>query len=170
MITVDESAKVQIWPSVNGTLSLSTTPRTQRMSDKINFATLIDSIIWTAAGPNSKQNLRTPVVRLYVPTRPEAFNFSSRPAIMPDGTSYISPSAVTGGAKVPLRPGSVYLSHESGHISCWDEETGTHQSTLRIASGAITCVLGVLKHLWVGFKTGTISESPTLTIALMSIS
>ncbi|EGG01434.1 uncharacterized protein MELLADRAFT_117813 [Melampsora larici-populina 98AG31] len=167
MCTLDETAKVQIWtnpisPKIG--VKISGTARAQRVADKTNFAAMLSHQLWTSSGPSGSKSAstlaqRSPSIRVYDPDPTQAWTVTPRPLSIPDNGSTIG--AVSAGAVIPSTPSIVYLGHETGHVSIWnnkEEKNGGvgFKKLIKISNYQITALEGVTKYLWAGFRTGNV--------------
>lgn len=166
--TVDECGKTQIWTTSDPTAppSLSSQPRTQRMTDKHTFVYAAGTQLWSAQGPHRHHAgvaARSPSIRVYDVSADSAFNTTPRPMYLPESAGLVG--AVLAGTTIPSQPNLLYLAHDSGHVSLWERDSSVCVTTLRISNYAITALEGVLGNLWTGNREGVIhvydvTESP----------
>ncbi|KIK55840.1 hypothetical protein GYMLUDRAFT_87502 [Collybiopsis luxurians FD-317 M1] len=162
MVSIDEVGKVLIWSpdSATGEIQLlHHTPRVIRITDKLDFAQIINGVLWTAG--RSEQHgagttLKVPIIRLYDLFQPTKTLGRS---IMPNERA----GPVTSAAKIPKCPGYLYIGHEEGYISIWSldgDGGGQHPKCLevmKVASTDVTSMEGIHDKLWVGGRNGLIT-------------
>ncbi|KAG0144311.1 hypothetical protein CROQUDRAFT_47506 [Cronartium quercuum f. sp. fusiforme G11] len=175
MISLDESSKVQIWNTSanNSTVRISGQSRAQRVTEKIGFSDILGGLIWTSTGPSGSKlssNLaqRSPSIRVYDPNPTQAWTVTPRPLTITNHTSLIIGS-VSSGTIIPNSPKIIYLGHETGHISIWNQNQNpegckiSFNKLIKISNYQITALVGITKYIWAGFKTGQIYVyEPTL--------
>jgi hypothetical protein len=157
MATLDETGKLQLWP----TGDLTALPRTQRLAgtgnggDKTSaggYSAVLGTQLWTASRPSG--TLRSPSVRVYdLSADGGAFNVTTRPATT-SSDGGVGVGGVTAACVLPSRPNKAYLAHETGHISIWDRASGTCEQLVKVSTFQITVLVGVGRQLWAGYRTG----------------
>lgn len=170
MISVDESGKVNVWGNAHSGSrpSLADPPQTFRFGERPVYIGLVGTEIWTAYGslaqagntaPLSASNMpgRGPSVRVWDPTGDRVWAITPKP--VPAGESSNRPSLgnVTASAIVPENEGFVYLAHDNGCVSIWDRQTHECVKVQRVSTYAITCLAGIGRLLWMGFRNGFIN-------------
>lgn len=159
MITLDEGGKMLVFsPGEDGEdISLQyTQPRIVRVTEKSDFAKLLDGKLWTAARTEhqSHGHQRCPIIRVY-----DIFNpaVTTGRSLLP--TEHVG--SVTSATIVPSQQDFVYIGHEEGYISVWSLRTGDDYprciEIVRVASSDVLCVEGVNDRLWAGARNGMIS-------------
>lgn len=162
MVTVDESGKVLVWPERGGlAASLSDTPVQQRLPAQQTWTAMVGDELWSSSGPTTKAgstavSMRSPQIRLFDPTgsRDGPFSLLTRPLVTPESAGYIG--AVTAHAIVPDYQNLLFLGHDNGYISVWDQSTYACTQVQRVSPGAVSALTGVRRFVWAGFRTGFI--------------
>ncbi|KAK7053763.1 IPPc domain-containing protein [Favolaschia claudopus] len=153
MATLDDAGKTLLFtPEDSEDIQLAfTPPRIVRITEKQDFAQMIDGKLWTATRAElhgaRMQTIR--VFDLFFPGAPGR-------AVMP-----LEPvGAITDATMLPSTPGIVYLGHEAGSVSLWKvEDDGWPRciEVVRVSTSDVLCVEGVNNRLWAGGRAGTIS-------------
>lgn len=159
MITLDEGGKMLIFsPGEDGEdISLQyTQPRVVRVTEKQDFAKLLDGKLWTAARTEHQSHgyQRCPIIRVYDIFNPE---ITTGRSLLP--TEHVG--SVTSATIIPSQRDFVYIGHEEGYISIWSLRTDDDHpkciEVVRVATSDVLCVEGVNDRLWAGARNGMIS-------------
>jgi hypothetical protein len=167
VVSVDKNGKVLMFDLSSSTghrLGMGTmTPRVARIVDRQGFARVLRGRMWTSNGPGSSTAASTngstssgvpakgPVVRIYYITEE---GLSMRSVIVQDPVG-----AVTSGTVLSSTPGMVYLGHEGGWVTIWNEEGGdtpTHIGTVKISVTDVLALEGAGSRLWAGNRQGMV--------------
>ncbi|KAJ7740624.1 Endonuclease/exonuclease/phosphatase [Mycena metata] len=155
MVTLDDAGKTLLFaPGEDGAdIELAfTPPRVARITEKQDFAKLVNGKLWTATRAElhgaRMQTIR--VFDLFVPGAPAR-------AVAP----IEAVGAITDATMLPTNPGIVYVGHEAGSVSLWsiDEEGGWPRciEVVRVSTSDVLCLEGVNNRLWAGSRGGVIS-------------
>ena len=167
MVSIDENGKVLMFNLSNSAgheLGMGTTTlRVARIVDRQGFARVIRGRLWTSNGPGSSAGASTngststgvvakgPVVRIYDITE-EGLGMKSIIVQDPVG-------AVTSGTVLSSTPGMVYLGHEGGWVTIWNEDGGdtpTHVGTVKVSVTDVLALEGAGMRLWAGNRQGMV--------------
>lgn len=167
MVTVDENGKVLLFDLPSSThhgLGMGTmTTRVARIVDKQGFARVLRRRVWTSNGPGSSTAASTngsasagvaakgPIVRIYDIAEE---GLSMRSVIVQDPVG-----AVTSGTVLSSTPGMVYLGHEGGWVTIWNEDgrdTPTHVGTVKVSVTDVLALEGAGTRLWAGNRQGMV--------------
>jgi hypothetical protein len=169
MISVDGNGKVLLFDlsssnSAGRGFGMGTaTPRTARIVDRQGFARVLRGRIWTSNGTGSSTTAGTngsastgagvkgPVVRIYAITE-EGLSMGSFIIQDPVG-------AVTSGTVLSSNPGMVYLGHEGGWVTIWNEGDGgmpAHVGTVKVSVTDVLSLEGAGTTLWAGNRKGMV--------------
>jgi hypothetical protein len=156
MVTLDHHGKALIFtPEGAEDVRLSHTPKVARITDKLEFAKIIEGRLWTADRSDMHAigiTGKTPIVRIYDIFLPGCTSRSLSP---PEQVG-----AVTSGTIVPSQPHHVYLGHEGGYVSLWTNAPDGFPQCVDVMKVSVSDVLsleGVNKRLWAGGRKGMIS-------------
>jgi len=167
MVSVDENGKVLMFDLSSSTgreLGMGTmTPRVARIVDRQGFLRVLRGRMWTSNGSGSSTAASTngsasagvvakgPVVRIYDMTEE---GLSMRSIIVQDPVG-----AVTSGTVLSSTPGIVYLGHEGGWVTIWNEaggDTPTHVGTIKVSVTDVLALEGAGTRLWAGNRKGMV--------------
>ena len=167
MVSVDETGKVLMFDlSSPAGLELgmgTATPRVGRIVDRQGFARVLHGRMWTSNGPGNSTTGSTngspstgvgakgPVIRIYDITEE---GLSMRSLIVQDPVG-----AVTSGTVLSSTPGLVYLGHEGGCVTIWNEDDGgtpTHVGTVKVSVTDVLALEGAGTRLWAGNRKGMV--------------
>ena len=167
MVSVDENGKVLMF-DLSGSAGLGfgmgkATPRVGRIVDRQGFARVLRGRMWTSNGPGGSTAASTngststgvgakgPVVRIYDITE-EGLCMKSLIVQDPVG-------AVTSGTVLFSTPGLVYLGHEGGWVTIWNEGDGgipTQVGTVKVSVTDVLALEGAGNRLWAGNRKGMV--------------
>ena len=167
MVSVDENGKVLMFDlsSAAGVgLEMGTAmPRVGRIVERQGFVRVLRGRMWTSNGPGNSTAASTngsasagagakgPVVRIYDITDD---GLSTRSLIVQDPVG-----AVTSGTVLSSTPGIVYLGHEGGWVTIWNEDDGgtpTHVGTVKVSVTDVLALEGAGMRLWAGNRKGMV--------------
>lgn len=162
LVSLEESGKAHVFKVGvldNGAASEDVTKipvhcRTVRISDKYNFAKMVNGRLWTSSGPLSRSATSSasqgPTIRIY--------ELCEEGAVPPPKTLFTSEwtGAVTAATTMPFHAGKVFLAHEGGFISIWSEEDATCLQVRKVSASDILALEGAGNRLWAGNRQGQI--------------
>jgi hypothetical protein len=167
MVSVDDTGKVLMFDLSSspghGLRMGRMTPRVARIVDRQGFVRVLRGRVWTSNGPGGSTAASTsgsasgsggtkgPLVRIYDMTE-EGLSMGSIIVQDPVG-------AVTSGTVLSSTPGKVYLGHEGGWITIWNEDGGgtpTHVGTVKVSVTDVLALEGAGTRLWAGNRKGMV--------------
>jgi hypothetical protein len=128
--------------------------RSVRIAERFSYPRLIHGRLWTAAPPAVRSTTNTsskgPTIRVYEPC--------TREVMPPSRTVFTSEwtGSVTAATVIPFRKGEVYLGHEGGFVSIWDEENLDCLRVVKVSGTDVTALEGVGGKLWAGNRKGQV--------------
>lgn len=147
MWTIDEAGVLNVWPVLENECKSHPVemllPNPYRVTPKATAALIVGrNYLWMSSG-----------------RRIELYQIPSRSPDQPPPHVRIPNELgnITQFATVPHHPGKVFVAHDNGKVSVWDQHTLQYLEVLTVSMYGICCMICVGDHfLWMGYNTGMI--------------